>query len=76
MSHMAQYIYFRALLPQTTMLSAWRLPHWVLSPEETQALHEGGHGTSPDLIYARGVPDTFDPSRTNFGKNVCTLILI
>ena len=44
--------------------------------EETQALFEGGHGTVPDLIYARGVPDTPDPGQTYFGKKTCTLILI
>ncbi len=51
-------------------------PPWVLPPKETQALHEGGHGTTPDLIYARGVPDTPDPGKTNFDKHLFTLIFI
>jgi hypothetical protein len=33
-----------------------RIPDWVLSHGEIQALHAAGHGTAPDLIYARGVP--------------------
>jgi hypothetical protein len=33
-----------------------RLPDWVLPREETQMLFDAENGTSPDLIYARGVP--------------------
>jgi hypothetical protein len=47
-----------------------------MPPEEIQALHEGGHGTAPDLIYARGISDAPDPSQTNFDNKLCTLILI
>jgi hypothetical protein len=53
-----------------------RIPLWVLPPEEAQALHDGGHGTSPYLIYARGVPDTPDPGQSIFNKRTCTLVLI
>jgi hypothetical protein len=42
----------------------------------TQALFEGGHGTTPDLIYARGIPDTPDPRRTALEKRTCTLVFI
>ena len=49
---------------------------WVLPAEETQALFDEGHDTPPDLIYARGVPDTIDPGKTDFDKKTCTLILI
>ena len=52
-----------------------RIPPRVLLAEETQALFEGGHGTTPDLIYAKRVPDTPDPGQTNFDKNSCILIL-
>ena len=52
-----------------------RIPTWVLPTEETQALFEGGHGTAPDLIYARRVPDTPDPGQTNVDKKTCALIL-
>jgi hypothetical protein len=52
-----------------------RISPWILPAQETQALFEGGHGTTPDLIYARGVPDKPDPGQTNFDKNTCTLIL-
>ena len=39
-------------------------------------LFEAGHGTSPDLIYARGVSDTPFPDPTSFDKNQCTLIIV
>jgi hypothetical protein len=48
----------------------------MLPVKEIQALFEGGHGTAPDLIYERGVPDTIDPGQTNFDKTTCTLIVI
>jgi hypothetical protein len=44
--------------------------------EETQALFEGGLGTTPNLIYARGVPEAPDPGQTIFDKRTCILILI
>jgi hypothetical protein len=53
-----------------------RIPDWVLSHEETQALHAAGYGTAPDLIYARGVPDSTSPDPTSFNKKLCTLIII
>ena len=37
---------------------------------------EAGHGTAPDLIYARGVIDTPSPDPTSFDKKQCTLILV
>jgi hypothetical protein len=39
-------------------------------------LFEAGHGTTLDLIYARGVPDSPSPDSTSFGKKQCTLIII
>ena len=39
-------------------------------------LFEAGHGTSSDLIYARGVPDSPSPDPTAFDKKQCTLIII
>ena len=53
-----------------------RIPEWVLSHEEIQALHTAGHGTAPDLIYARGVPDSPSPDPTSFNKKLCTLIIV
>ena len=35
-----------------------------------------GHGTTPDLIYARGVPNTPSPDPTSFDKQHCTLIIV
>jgi hypothetical protein len=48
----------------------------VLSLEEIQELHAAGHGTAPDLIYARGVPDSPSPDPTSFDKKLCTLIIV
>jgi hypothetical protein len=53
-----------------------RIPDWVVPREETRMLFEAGHGTTPDLIYARGVPDTPSPDPTSFKKTHCTLILV
>jgi hypothetical protein len=39
-------------------------------------LFEAGHGTSPDLIYARGFPDAPSPDSTSFDKKQCTLIIV
>jgi hypothetical protein len=39
-------------------------------------LFEAGHGTTPDLIYARRVPNTPSPDPTCFNKKQCTLILV
>ena len=39
-------------------------------------LFEAGHGTAPDLIYEREVPDTPSPDPTSFKKKQCTLILV
>ena len=52
------------------------MPSWVLPTEETQALFEGGHGTTLDLIYAIGFPYTPDPGPITFDKKLCTLILL
>ena len=37
---------------------------------------EAGYGTAPDLIYARGVPDTPSPDPTSFDRKQCSLILV
>ena len=39
-------------------------------------MFEAGHGTSPDLIYARGVPDTPFPDPTFFERRQCILIIV
>jgi hypothetical protein len=53
-----------------------RLPDWILPQEDTQMLFEAGHGTAPDLIYARGVPDSPDPDPNAFDRKQCSLIVI
>jgi hypothetical protein len=45
-----------------------RIPDWVLPQGETHMLFDAGHGTTPDLIYARGVPDTTSPDPTSFDR--------
>ena len=39
-------------------------------------LFEAGHGTAPDLVYARGVPDTPSPNPPAFDKKMCSLIIV
>ena len=39
-------------------------------------LFDAGHGTTPDLVYARGVPNTPSPDPTSFDKKQCTLIIV
>ncbi len=53
-----------------------RIPAWIFSHEDSQELYAAGHGTAPDLIYARGVPDSPSPDPTSFNKNICTLIIV
>ena len=53
-----------------------RIPEWILSHVEIQELYAVGHGTTPDLIYARGVTDSPSPDPTTFNKRLCTLIII
>jgi hypothetical protein len=52
------------------------IPEWVLPREEMQELYASGHGTAPDLIYARGVLDSPIPDPSSFNKKLCTLIII
>jgi len=39
-------------------------------------MFEAGHGTAPDLIYARGVPDAPSRDPTSFKRRQCTLIIV
>ena len=39
-------------------------------------LLDAGRGTTPDLIFARGFPNTPSPDPTTFDKRQCTLILV
>ena len=52
------------------------LPDWILPHETTQTLFEAGHGTAPDRIYARGVPNSPSLDPTSFDRKQCTLIII
>ena len=52
-----------------------RISDWILPLETQDALFAAGHGTAPDLIYARGVPDTPDPDPRTFDRKNCNLIL-
>ena len=48
----------------------------ILSLETQEYLFKNGHGTAPDLIYAKKVPDTPAPDPTTFDRKKCNLILI
>ena len=52
-----------------------RIPEWILPLETQDALVAAGHGTAPDLIYNRGVPDTPEPDPTTFDRKNCTLLV-
>jgi hypothetical protein len=45
-------------------------------PRDPNAFFAAGHGTAPDLIYARGVPDNPEPDPTTIDRKACNLILI
>ena len=53
-----------------------RIPDWKLPHETQEALFRARHGTAPDLIYARGVPDTPSPDPITLDRKKCNLILI
>ena len=52
------------------------IPPWILSTEQTNKLRHQGLGVTPDLIYARGVPNVPNPNPSSFNKAECTLLLI
>ena len=52
------------------------IPEWVLPSAELQALIDEGKGATPDLIYARGIPDFPNPPPTNVCRSECALLLI
>ena len=53
-----------------------RISEWVLPHETHDTLFGAEHGTAPDLIYARGVPDTPSPDPNIFDRMKCNLILV
>jgi hypothetical protein len=53
-----------------------RIPDWILPLETQAALFREGHGTAPDLIYARGVPDSPSPDPSTFDRKQCILIIL
>ena len=52
-----------------------RIPECILPLETQEAFFREDHGTTPDLVYAKGVPDTpgLDPS--TFDRNQCILVI-
>jgi hypothetical protein len=52
-----------------------RITDWILPHETQEALFKEGHGTAPDLIYARGVPDSPSPDPSTFDRKQCILII-
>ena len=53
-----------------------RIPDWILPHEIQEAMFRAGHGTAPDLIYAKGVPDTPTPDPSTSDRKQCILIII
>jgi len=53
-----------------------RIPDWVLPQVETQPLFQTGHGTAPDIIYARVLPDSPSPDPTSFDRKHSTLVIV
>ena len=52
------------------------LPHWVLPQAASDHLRRHHQGVAPDLLYARGVPNSPTPDPTSFDKSSCSLLLI
>jgi hypothetical protein len=52
------------------------IPPWILSTDKTNRLRLQGRGVTPDLIYARGVPNVPNPDPSSFDKASCSLLLI
>jgi hypothetical protein len=53
-----------------------RIPDRVFLLEETQASFQAGHGTTPDLIYARGVTESPSLDPIYFDRKHYTLIIV
>ena len=49
---------------------------WILPQEIQDTIFREGHGTAPDLIYARGVPDNSTPDPGTVNRKQCILIII
>ena len=49
-----------------------RFPEWILPKEAQDALYKAGHSTAPDLIYAKGIPNTLSPDRGAFDRKSAT----
>ena len=52
------------------------IPPWVLSSTQIDNLRRRGQGVTPDLVYARGVPNVPNPDPSSFDKATCSLLLI
>jgi hypothetical protein len=52
------------------------IPPWVLSSTQIDNLRRQGQGVTPDLVYARGVPNVPNPDPSSFDKATCSLLLI
>ncbi len=44
------------------------LPHWVLPKSALDRLRQQKHGVTPDILYARGVPNSTAPDLTLLDK--------
>ncbi len=53
-----------------------RISEWILPLETQEALFQERHGTAPNLIYAREVPNTPALDPTTFDRPQCALIIL
>ena len=53
-----------------------RIPDWIRPHETQEALFLARHGTAPDLVYARGVPDAPSSDPITFEHKKRNLVLI
>ncbi len=53
-----------------------RISGWILPLETQEALFKERHETAPDLIYARGIPETLSPDPNTFIRKKFNLILL
>jgi hypothetical protein len=52
------------------------LPRWVLSQAAFDRLRQQNHGVTPDILYARGVPNSTAPDLSQLDKKRCSLLLV
>jgi hypothetical protein len=52
------------------------LPRWVLSQAAFDRLRQHNHGVTPDILYARGIPNSTSIDLSQIDKKGCSLLLV